>query len=652
MEEWEVTYGELANILLSNDRKIDDCLRILRERGPPFAEPALDQIRIFIEKTFLKALCSYWAKAHRNRARFLVKYKDWLNKKFPPAIASESSEAGDVDAGIGSEIDTEPSLEVVELQTAESSGTKRGRPRKRFQDCCSRNQRRQIKRLRATTSPELLRRAAEPNKLSPEEGLDQLMVMGLSKDKYTYLRLSSKKRGLDVYPAYNHVLTAKKLCYPKNMQVTESSFTVSAEDLLQHTVERLLLALPDALFNSLSSQLTLVAKWGCDGSSGHSEYKQKFADDSLSDGSLFLTCMVPLRLQSTSDASNIYWENPTPSSTRMCRPLRFELVQETAIVIRREVARVRAEIAGLERHAVIVREKSFVIDFSMILSMIDGKIVQILNDTPSMATCSLCGAKPSEMNNVDALLARVPDASLLMAMSPLHARIKFMECILNVAYNMSFKTWSVVGDESKKAAKKAEKERIKREFILELGLKVHVVKQGFGCTNDGNTSRRFFANAALSAQITRIDQELIENFGTILNTINCTQPIDVEKFEAFCLKTANRFVELYEWYYMPNSVHKILIHGGQIIRGAPVPIGMLSEEAQEAQNKVFRLMRTHHSHKMSRETVNGDVGHMMLARSDAYMSLAHHTPAESTVAMDPTVPQLLEDSRQPESGTE
>ena len=35
-----------------------------------------------------------------------------------------------------------------------------------------------------------------------------------------------------------------------------------------------------------------VSKWGCDGSAGQSEYKQKFDDNSHSDTNIFLTVVL------------------------------------------------------------------------------------------------------------------------------------------------------------------------------------------------------------------------------------------------------------------------------------------------------------------------------------------------------------------------
>ena len=50
------------------------------------------------------------------------------------------------------------------------------------------------------------------------------------------------------------------------------------------------------------------------------------------------------------------------------------------------------------------------------------------------------------------------------------------------------------------------------------------------------------------------------------------------------------FVSEYPWYNMSTTVHKLLIHvnSPQVIASALLPIGQLSEEAQEARNKAIK----------------------------------------------------------------
>lgn len=67
---------------------------------------------------------------------------------------------------------------------------------------------------------------------------------------------------------------------------------------------------------------------------------------------------------------------------------------------------------------------------------------------------------------------------------------------------------------------------------------------------------------------------MIQRFGVILSVLSSGYEIDVNAFEVYSLETAQRFVQLYPWFYMPASIHKILIHGTDVIRHALLPIGI------------------------------------------------------------------------------
>ena len=138
--------------------------------------------------------------------------------------------------------------------------------------------------------------------------------------------------------------------------------------------------------------------------------------------------------------------------------------------------------------------------------------------------------------------------------------------------------------------------------------------------------------------------ELIQNFRIILDTINCNQDIDAEKFDEHCKKTAELYVSLYSWHPMVNTVHKILAHGARMISEVSLPIGMYSEEAQETGNKVFRYSRLHHSRKCNRTATNEDVFKYMLAISDPYVSRFMKTPVPHCSPLHPDVQALLKDT--------
>lgn len=70
----------------------------------------------------------------------------------------------------------------------------------------------------------------------------------------------------------------------------------------------------------------------------------------------------------------------------------------------------------------------------------------------------------------------------------------------------------------------------------------------------------------------------------ILQVMSSGSAVNVDLLQKYCLETAEMCVSLYSWYNMSTTVHKILIHGPTIIEWSPLPIGVMSEDAQEARN--------------------------------------------------------------------
>ena len=119
---------------------------------------------------------------------------------------------------------------------------------------------------------------------------------------------------------------------------------------------------------------------------------------------------------------------------------------------------------------------------------------------------------------------------------------------------------------------------------------------------------------------TELDINVLKRCGAILQAVASGRKLKTEKFDRYCIDTARKIVEFIPWYYLPASVHKILIHGAQIADHFLVPIGQLSEEAQEALNKIIREVREHHSRKISRVATNTDILHRLLELSDPLIS--------------------------------
>ena len=250
--------------------------------------------------------------------------------------------------------------------------------------------------------------------------------------------------------------------------------------------------------------------------------------------------------------------------------------------------------------------------------MLDGKVCNVLTDEASSTSCNICRATPNQMNKLDLLQKlHVEENHYYYGLSTLHCRIRFMECILHIAYNLDFEKFYAKGDD--KQLKEGRKNLVQDHIRSEMSLIVDVVKQGHGTTN-GNTARRFFDDPEKAANATGVDIRLIKRFSIILQVLTSGYDIDFDKFEKYILDTAKLFVDLYDWYKMPPCVHKVLIHGANIMKVFGLPIGWLSKEAQEANNKIFKQDRLHFSRLFSRFVCNEDIMHFMLVSSDPIIS--------------------------------
>jgi hypothetical protein len=480
--------------------------------------------------------------------------------------------------------------------------------------------------------------------LTDQEALSVFIDLELTKAQYLYLRNVTDERNCPLFPPYYKIQEMKKRCYPpaSSIEITNTYAKIlKVQDLLDHTAARILSI--DAVYQNGQKHLLLYSKWGCDGSSGQSQYKQKLPEESefISDANLFITSFVPIRLIDE-ESGAIIWQNPVPSSVRFCRPISIEFSKETPEKTKSVVDEIKNQIQTLLPSIINKEGVGVQVRHELFLTMIDGKVAQVLTDTPSGSTCTICGATPRQMNDLTKVTARPENENAYQyGLSTLHAWIRCMEMILHISYNLSFQTWSATSEE-KKRLKQEKKTQVQKRFREELGLNIDKPRQGTGNSNDGNTARRFFYNASCSADITGVDIDLIKRLYIILQALSSGVMIDDKKFGDYALETARIYVSKYSWYYMPSSVHKILIHGESIISHfAVLPIGQLSEDAQESRNKDYKKFRLHHARKCSRIATNQDVFHTLLYTSDPYITSIRKPYEKNVKELDEDALHLL-----------
>lgn len=457
-------------------------------------------------------------------------------------------------------------------------------------------------------------------KHTPSEAFSIFVEADMTRKQYEVIQQANK----NIYPCYSLLKKAKLECYPRkeSIKVTETCSEINLQDLLDHTSMRLCEYLNE-VFETLNENqrdnLELISKWGCDGSQQQT-FKQKFENSTDSDANIFQSSFVPLRLIChIDDQKKIIWQNPVPSSTRYCRPIRIRFIRETKDITNEEIRYVEDQIKNLRMTEIPKASGGILqIKHTLALTMIDAKVCNAATNTASTMRCYICGKTSKDFNNPNIETIENPDA-LKFGLSVLHARIRFFESLLHLSYKLPIKKWQARTLEDKKIVAET-KQKIQNAFKEEMGLLVDIPKAGFGNTNDGNTSRRFFSNTQTSSSITGVDINLIEKCNIILEALSSGHKIDTRKFENFAKETATLYIEMYGWYPMTPTMHKVLRHGATIIDHAILPIGQLSEEAAEARNKHFRTYRQNYARKFSRESCNRDVLNRLLLSSDPLLS--------------------------------
>lgn len=209
--------------------------------------------------------------------------------------------------------------------------------------------------------------------------------------------------------------------------------------------------------------------------------------------------------------------------------------------------------------------------------------------------------------------------ALHYGISPLHAWMRFFECLLHISYRMDIKKWKITKDLKPKYLER--KQLISDRLYTAFGVRVDLPRAGgAGTSTTGNVCRRAFSKPELLSKVLEINENLVVRFHNILIAINSQDPINPEKIDNYCKETYLCYLKLYDWYKIPATVHKVLAHAGSIIIHSPAPLGMLAEEAAECQHKLLKKSRTHHARKRSRVENLHDVFIRALNASDPLIS--------------------------------
>lgn len=300
----------------------------------------------------------------------------------------------------------------------------------------------------------------QPIRFTANKALAFLLENNLTKEQYLNTRKGNKIRNADIYPLYNEVANSKKSCRPVGIEVNERQANVSLQSLLTHTANRIVAMQKEVIVSLMTENINflkadLIVSYGFDGSTGHSSYKQKFQEASTSDDSdysLFATTMTPLRL--VDSVGRPLWNNRTPQSIRFCRPIKLEFCKETKEKILLEDNDLKQQINGLNSLKIVIDVGKIIeIHFKLFLTLIDGKVLNVLTNTKSSQSCPICKATPKDFMTITDFKSQkflAQNDTLKYGISPLHCWIRFFEFVLHAGYKSSIKKWQIRTDDDRK----------------------------------------------------------------------------------------------------------------------------------------------------------------------------------------------------------
>jgi hypothetical protein len=73
------------------------------------------------------------------------------------------------------------------------------------------------------------------------------------------------------------------------------------------------------------------------------------------------------------------------------------------------------------------------------------------------------------------------------------------------------------------------------------------------------------------------------------------------------------------WYNIPPTLHRVLVHGCEIIRATPINIGSTSKESAEGNTKFARRFYKNHTRKNAHENAIADLLFRLLDVSDPFL---------------------------------
>lgn len=571
-----------------------------------------------IQQNFLTAYHERYNKAWRKVKRFKLENKEWLQTSI------SLNDYGLVPNNTTHDPTfSPPEKKLRKMMTSPDFSFRKKRSRA--------TEYRKLEAIREAIPQELLIKALTKESVNEIKGSKKLKTLEESVAAYMDLRASVRRYEVcrDSFGhvrSYYEIKNGMKESYPKNIIVDDDKATVRIEDMMIHTLNRIVKFLRPSkkMMLKTSKNLEFVVKIGFDSTSGLSNHKTRTTAPSTStprgnfgDSSAFVAAMSPLIIRGD---KGIIWKNPLPSSNRFCRPFEIILQKEEDDFSKRKYDDYKAQIDQLGELEVDGR----LFQPLVVCSMLDGKSANAVTGQKSSRCCNICFAGPKHINDPPSEKFKARTENYVFGLPPLHTKINTMTNLFHVACNLDFKKGEAHTKEEKEFQSKR-KILLQDEFKSRMGVFIDFVRPGSGNSSDGNTARIFFSKVETVCEITSLHKEVVSCLATLLHMISSLDFIPGTRFRDQCQSFKELYNQHYSWYPMTPTLHKLVEHGPAIaehlFNNFGLSIGQCSEEALESGNKCLKYFRKFGVRFTSRKETMLDLFRKMMVDTDPGISI-------------------------------
>jgi len=190
----------------------------------------------------------------------------------------------------------------------------------------------------------------------------------------------------------------------------------------------------------------------------------------------------------------IIYRNMLPNSPHASRPIRLSYERETKETIRNEVSRLQLQVQNLKPYLLSENPKVEV-SFRALLTMIDGKVLQEVTNSPAASSCPICHKTYRQIAQPDGDF-QPKEGALQFGACILHFGIRSIEALFQMGYRQDIKkSRQALSPQEKETVANRERD-VKAQFREKLGVIIDQRRDGgAGNTTTGNVARKLFKNS-------------------------------------------------------------------------------------------------------------------------------------------------------------